>query len=808
MPSIRQTHFGAGELDPLLHGRTDLPIFSKGLRRAKDFFVDKDSGALVSRAGTEFLAEVQGLGANTRLMPFVLSDTESFVLVWTNDAVPPGGATVSELRVFQDGEPVDLLPASAPGTFAIDLLDPTYFGFFGPDGEMYSLSGAGQMRYCQSGDVLFLTAPGKAPYQLRRGADGDWALTPVSFAPRLPWFYDLDTPGVISTTAPMLDNTTFVAADADHPEQEWAWYVSVVFQDPESGAILESLAERVTLEFDGTSTLAADHDPLTLETFVLYPDRAIRLRRVATTVPPLVAGFPGGWVGSEYTAIAHKYYRGRGDLIGLIGTTKSREFVDIGAEPDYLKPPLLGEHPFRVYDNDGNPSLFNAPTAVAFFQERLCWGGGETGNEPPDDVAQTAGRIKTSAFGAYDVYDTHIFPHAKSPLTYELAFRRREQIKHFLQLDALLAFTGATVWSVKGQETNPLGPESVDARVISEVGCARVPPLSVDGIALYGRAKGIGIQALAPSQGGWTLDDASGHAKHLFKGRGRALRDWTFAEDPHGLVWAVREDGALLSFTFSKSGVKAWCRHETDGIVHSVCAVPENGEDVLYLVVTRQLGGGDFVCLERMKSRVQNSILNSDDPDDNVDDPTDDWAVDCGFEVTQAAAAVVAIQSPGLSHLIGRDDVWVIAVGNNPRGPFNVEDAGGDGLVTMDEPLLANDPDGADLVTLRVGLKYTPQMETLDLVTSDTRMKPRIVEKAGVELDQSTGVYVGATFGTLKTSRPDNVASGYTAPERTTVVVPVNIPDAWSLSGKVCLEMRLPLPVTIEGIVREVKVGD
>ena len=79
MAPLRQTNFGGGELSPLLHGRTDLPLYQRGLRVLRNFVVSRE-GMAISRPGTVHIAKTKLYAKRVRLIPFVYSDTVSYVI--------------------------------------------------------------------------------------------------------------------------------------------------------------------------------------------------------------------------------------------------------------------------------------------------------------------------------------------------------------------------------------------------------------------------------------------------------------------------------------------------------------------------------------------------------------------------------------------------------------------------------------------------------------------------------------------------------------------------------------------------------
>jgi hypothetical protein len=62
----------------------------------------------------------------------------------------------------------------------------------------------------------------------------------------------------------------------------------------------------------------------------------------------------------------------------------------------------------------------------------------------------------------------------------------------------------------------------------------------------------------------YTGTDMTVLSNHLFADR--TLREWAYAEEPYKIVWAVRDDGILLGYTYMKDQeVYAWTRHDTQG---------------------------------------------------------------------------------------------------------------------------------------------------------------------------------------------------------------------------------------------------
>src|SRR5690606_2932258 len=98
--------------------------------------------------------------------------------------------------------------------------------------------------------------------------------------------------------------------------------------------------------------------------------------------------------------------------------------------------------------------------------------------------------------------------------------RRFEQIVNMVTHQRLLIGTKSSVWAVSGAQGGILDFDSVDAKLIDEVGMTELAPLVIDGRVLFARTKGSGVRALEfdGQWGGYESGDISGQSEHLFLG--------------------------------------------------------------------------------------------------------------------------------------------------------------------------------------------------------------------------------------------------------------------------------------------------
>jgi len=73
------TNFTAGELSPNMMGRTDVERYYNGCFTLENFIV-LPQGGLIRRPGTRFVSEVKDSSKKTRLIPFIFSNEQSYIL--------------------------------------------------------------------------------------------------------------------------------------------------------------------------------------------------------------------------------------------------------------------------------------------------------------------------------------------------------------------------------------------------------------------------------------------------------------------------------------------------------------------------------------------------------------------------------------------------------------------------------------------------------------------------------------------------------------------------------------------------------
>lgn len=162
--NVLQNSFIGGEIAPSLYGRIDDKLVSSGAAELTNFIVNI-SGSVRRRPGFKFMRQL-GNGI-FRLIPFRFASDQTLVLVFGNKVmyvVAMGQFVMSGNRPYS---------VSTPYT----------------EGQLAELS------YSQNADVITLTSPDIAPYELRRHGATDWRFVQISTLP------SLDPPDSIEASA-------------------------------------------------------------------------------------------------------------------------------------------------------------------------------------------------------------------------------------------------------------------------------------------------------------------------------------------------------------------------------------------------------------------------------------------------------------------------------------------------------------------------------------------------------------------------------------------------------------------------------
>jgi len=451
-------------------------------------------------------------------------------------------------------------------------------------------------------------------------------------------------------------------------------------------------------------------------------------------------------------------YRESGGLYGFIGQTTTTTLVDDNIAPDVSRTPPLNQNPF----------LTDFPASVCYYEQRRVFAG--TPNFP-----QT---FWMSKVGAESNFDYSIPVRDDDGISIKIAAREANSIRHSVVVGDLLLLTESAEWRISSAG-DLLTPTSITARPQAYIGASNVQPVTVNTSAIYAASRGGHVRAL-----GYDFDvqsyvsvDLSLRAAHLFDYK--LIRDLQYSKGPVPIVWAVSSDGRLLGMTYvPEQQIFAWHTHDTDGLVEAVAVVGEGNDDILYMIVKREVDGNSVRYVERMASRY-------------FADLKDAFFVDCGLTYTGAATTTIT----GLDHLEGKD-VVALADGAVVRGLVVAS-----GQVTL--------PKAASLV--HVGLAIVSDMQTLPLAVEGiegyAQGRTKNVNQVYLRVYRSSGIFVGPdvshlTEAKIRTSEPYGLP-----PTLQTDEIEVMITPTWVRGGQIVVRQIDPVPLTIVSATIELQFG-
>lgn len=688
--SIQPT-FAGGEFAPSLYSRVDIAKYATGLKRARNFFVHPHGGAS-NRPGTYYVRTTKYPTKKSRVVAFEFSTTQSYSIEFgeyyarfhthsgtvLETAKTITGATqanpvviTSNAHGFSNGDQVVIsgvvgmtrlngrqftVAGVTANTFQLSGVDGTAFSAYVSGGSVsriyqvvtpYAESDLANLKFTQSADVLYIVHPSYAPRTLSRFADSppDWRLATFSFSGG-PFMVSNTTASATMQLASVSGTGVALTSSTD------------VFDAKMIGGLFRlkhvMAGEAASTAFSATGTTSSINCGGTWRlithgtwTGTLKIEKSedgggtwtlLRQFTSANDFNPNTSGTDDGPFLVRLNMSAYTSGTCNADL-----TTDPYEhtgIVKITAVADTKHATVdvvtrAGQTTATFDWAEGSWSDYNGwPSSVVFFQDRL--GFSATNSEP-----QTFWTSKTGEYTDFGRSDPLV---DSDGLSVNLPSRKLNGIRNLIGLQQIVAITSATDWTISSADGGALTPTSIGTKLQGYRGSSGVDPCVIGNRIIYVQPMGSVVRDMGfdyASQS-FTGDNLSIFANHLFTGY--TITELAYQQEPDSLVWAVRSDGKLLSCTYVKEQeVLAWCWHETSGLVESICTIPSNGYDELWLVVNRN--GSRFV--ERMPQRMTTTATR------------DQFFVDAGLSynvpititgITNANPVVVTAPSHGFSN--------------------------------------------------------------------------------------------------------------------------------------------------------------
>jgi len=735
--------FAGGEITPEMFGRLDLVKFQTGLQKALNFLT-LPHGPQARRPGTQMINETKDSTKASRLIPFVYSADQAVAIEFGNQTIRFHTRTGSVLEASQA---ITSIVGSTVNKVAhgYTVGDWVWFtnrflkvGTAAADSfTTLDLAGASAMATGTTMARLYTLA---SPYleadlfNLHYAQDSDvLTITHPGYATR-----QLARLGAASWTltsvsfAPTLPAPAGVTVTATKPTPTNVTTQSYVVTSVDDDGVTESLAS--TADDDTNNlTIAGNFNTIT-------------------------------WSAAAGAA-RYNVYKLRGGSYGYIGQTTGLSIVDDNIVADTTKSP-----PEDIYELNTGTGLY--PAAVSYYEQRRWFGGPST---YPQAIYATRSGTESNLTNSIPSRDD-------DALSFAIKAQQNNAIRHLLPLSDLIALTAGGEWRIFADGAPAITPTSLSTKPQGYAGANNVQPVLTSGTILYVQAQGSRIRELAinpdSSGTGYKSVDMSLMAPHLFNSK--TVVDLAYTRAPEQRLWAVRSDGYLLSMTYvPEQQVYAWNQHDTDGLFESVCTIPEDNEDAVYVVVKRTIDGRTVRFVERFKTRL-------------FADQEDAYFLDCGG--TYDSTPTTTLDT--LWHLEG-ETVSVLADG----AVITPQEVVG-GAITLE----------TEASVIHVGLPFTSDLQGLPLALDGApaggQATTKNINKVYIRVSRSSLVQAGPTFTRLRAYPARAVSDPYgSPPDLLTGEISLSIDPSWNQDGSWCIRKSDPLPLTILSVAVDFALG-
>lgn len=666
-------------------------------------------------------------------------------------------------------------------TTNIALLDSVAFD---PAGALELLSPWGaanlsDIRYVQSGDVIFVACRGLKQYQIERRDGDSWSiveyqakdgpfkvvnttrttLTPsaltgsIGITASSPLFLSSNVGSLFKITSQgqTVTDSFSSANDFSNTIEVTGVGESRRFNFTISGTFVATVTIQRSFD-DGSSWLdVASYTTVQSTSYLDGLDNAIALYRIGVKTAAYTSG----------TADCALVYSS-GNISGVVRITGYATELSVTA--DVLSD--LGGTAATPLWNEGDWSARRGyPSAVAIHDGRLFWAGKD--------------RVWGSITDAFTSFDSTFVGDA-GPISRSIGFGPVDTISWLLSMDRLMAGTGASALTFRSSALDePLTPTNFTPKETTTQGSAGVQAQKVDVFGLFVQRCGSRLYKIAfdITQNNYTPEDLSIFVPELCEA---GIIRMAVQRQPETRVHLTLADGTVAVLVFDPGeNLLCWWLQITDGDIKDVAILPGTTEDRVYYVVNRAFdGGADNYTLEKL-------ALESEARCGAVNKMADSFVYAAGSSTTIT----------GLTHLEGQD---VVAWGNSKyQGSLTVSG----GSVTLPEAC----------TNRCAGLTYQARFKSAKLAyvvdpgkTTGLTKPKRINAIAPLMLDtHARGLRYGPDFDTLSYMPEvergavidlDSVWDQYDEQ-------PTPFQGKWDTDSRLCLVADAPFSCTISAVV-------
>jgi hypothetical protein len=662
MARILTNAFNAGELTPDLMGRVDLESLKKACRVCRNF-LPRTLGGVRRRPGMLYLGEAKYNTKQCRLLPFNFSTISRFVLELGDGYI----------RFWKDGSLV--LSGGVPLELAAPWTEAQLFG----------------IQMVQVNNLIFFTHPSFHPQELRRVSDTSWTL--ADFAWNWPAMRDLnDTTGTM-TCSVTTGSGTLTSSVAHFTNENIGSYYQITHRRAVA-------TEQLPLTATATTTALRVLGAWELYTFGKWTgDLFLEIQKVDGTWQTLRSwgadkdnNIQANGTVDDETSMRMRYVAGshtgtpdpRAELAAIDPSIHGLVKVTGVTSSTVANVTVIKALEATTATLDWAEGAWSTrrgyPRACAIHQQRLTFAGNAA--EPQ--------KIWGSAINDFNNFQLLEFE--DSSYAVQVAAQEANPIVWLASQEGLIVGTEGDEWLLDSGDSviSPTNPPYSKRK--TKFGSADLQAQLVGSVVLFvqrGR-RALREYVFAFDEQGYKAPDLTQLSEHMTKS---GFKQFGYAQNPDSIIWAVTNDGMLLSCTYRReSEVVAWAQHPTSGFVESVCTIyGANDADEVWFSVLREIDGVTKRFIERFDPTHWQLV------DNGAEDRASLIYLDSAIRQERAIPPLIVT---GLSHLEGA--VVSVIVEGAEQAPRKV--IGGQITLDYDET-----PNGGEYVI--VGLSYMSRIQ-------------------------------------------------------------------------------------------------
>lgn len=563
------TNFQFGEVSPSLYSRTDTAIYNQSAQRVKNFFL-RSEGGVVKRSGLRKIYEFDTTidttkKQQTRLLPFVFSDDERYIVSLENQKV----------RVFQ----------ISPSTGDVSLIQ-TITADVDSAALKFSNNYLHEYTYAQAGDVMFICHPTFQTQQIVRTGLTTFQVESFRFDQNTDAskiyqpYYSFQPSGV--TLDPSASSGSGVTLTTSSP------YWDTSSPSKHIGTTVRYNGNEI--EITGvTSATVATGDILDTLKITLSPN-SIKTNHDSNDIEVTLAGH--GFSTGNSIVISNAEVIGGLNIGQINGTQTISSILDddkfvitlphtaTASEIGGGTPDITTHAPTTSWDEQSYSALRGYPSAVTFHENRLAFAGTLA---QPDSIWLS----KSALYYNFDVGT------AKDNESIHLtaSIGEIQQIRHIVSNRDLQVFSASAEFYVPAFQNQPITPTNAQMRRQTPFGCGFERPQSIDGSTLFIQKGGRIVREYiySDSEAAYVANPISTVSSHLIKTPIEMNTLYGALSRSESYVFVLNNDGTLAVFNSNRAEQRAgWVEFVTNGVFHSTITI----DDRVFACVEYDLGDG------------------------------------------------------------------------------------------------------------------------------------------------------------------------------------------------------------------------